>query len=211
MSVDERLTRAREAYRLEKEAHRRTMDALEKLKEHVAQLEAKARSYEVGAECEGEGAKRFGMLDDKVDCKDDRMKQGIGEGEGGGVGAVASAEDEVGVEAESRTVPQLATVEREGEEEGNAETVRSHAPSHEPSSRNNREHESQPACSGVTPMRMVNDGDRRASNVVTRMKIKPCMRKPSVLRVSPYTNPLLRRMGRHKPQRWATVMRGRSS
>jgi len=49
LSVDERLNRAREAYRLEKEAHRRTVDELEKLKEHVAQLEAKVRSYEVGA------------------------------------------------------------------------------------------------------------------------------------------------------------------
>jgi len=90
---------------LEKEAHRRTVDELEKLKEHVAQLEAKARSYEVGVECDGEGAKRFGMLNDKVECMDDPMKEGIGEGEGGGVRGVACAEIEVGVEAESRTVP----------------------------------------------------------------------------------------------------------
>jgi len=89
-------------------------------------------------------------------------------------------------------------VEREEEEEGNAETVRSDAPSHEPSredvepySGQNMEDEQGSACSGVTPMRMVNDGDRRASNVVTRMKTKPRMRKASVLRVSPYTNLLL--------------------
>ena len=39
--MDEQLTRAREAYRLEKDAHRRAVDELQKLKEHVAELEAK--------------------------------------------------------------------------------------------------------------------------------------------------------------------------
>jgi len=211
LSVDERLIRAREAYRLEKEAHRRTKDELEKLKAHVAQLEAKASTYAVGAECEGEGPKRFGMVDKKVDYNDDPMNEGVREGEGRGVRGGACVEDEVSVQAETGTVPERATVEGQGEEEGNAGTVRSRAPSPEPSIGKNREHESQPPCSGVTPMHTLNDGDRRASNVVTRMKTKPRTRKPSVLRVSPYTNPLLRRMGRHKPQRSATVMRGRGS
>ena len=90
---------------MEKEAHRRTVEELEKLKEKVAELEAKARSYEVGAECDGEGVNRFGMLDDKVECTDDAMKEGIGEGEGGQTKAVACAEAEDVVEAESRTLP----------------------------------------------------------------------------------------------------------
>ena len=60
-------------------------------------------------------------------------------------------------------------------------------------------------------MRVVNDGDRRASNLATWVKSKPRMCKASVLRVSPYTNPLHRRMGRQRAQRRATVMRNRGA
>ena len=65
------------------------------------------------------------------------------------------------------------------EEEGNAETVQNDRASHEPSTedvepciRENREdvQVSASVSSNVTPMREVNDGGRRASNIVTREK-----------------------------------------
>ena len=212
--MDERLTRAREAYRLEKEAHRRTMEELQKLQEKVAKLEAKARNYEVGAQCDGDGETRFQTLEEMVECKDDAMNEDIGDGEGGQTKVVACAED--AVEAESRTLPEPGALEGEDEDEANRETARSEGCSQqasgedvEPSSAQNKEDIQGSASSSVSAMRMVNEGGRRASTVVTRMKSRPRARKASALQVSPYTNPLTRRMGRHRGQMKGSVTRGR--
>jgi len=65
----------------------------------------------VGAEFEGQEVKRLGMFDDQVECMEDRVKEGSGEGEGDGVRGVECATVGVGVEAQSTTVPQPATVQ----------------------------------------------------------------------------------------------------
>jgi len=48
-------------------------------------------------------------------------------------------------------------------------------------------------------------GRRRASNIVTRMKFKPRLRKASTARASPYTNPLHGRKGPNRARRCLTV------
>ena len=50
---------------MEKEVHRRTGDELKRLKEHVAELQAKQTSYEIGKEYKGEGVEVKGMFDEK--------------------------------------------------------------------------------------------------------------------------------------------------
>ena len=200
MTVDERLTRAREAYRREKDAHTRAVDELQKLKEYVAELEAKLRTYEVGAEFAGEQVKRFGMFDDKVEQIEEPIEDGSGEVQGDGVGGVACANVGLGVEAQTTAVPQLAPLQRQEEEEGEGKTAGNEGGSHEPSSNDDGPYVREiteavqvaaSASSNVTPLREPKHGGRRSSNVGTRVKSKPRTRKASVLQVSPYTNPCL--------------------
>ena len=200
---------------MEKDAHKRAVDELQKVKEYVAELEAKLRIYEVGAGFAGKQVKRLGMFDDQVEQIEEPIEEGSGEVEGNGVGGLGCANVGLGVEAQTTTLPQPAPLQRQEEEEGKGKTVGNEGGTHELSSNDDGSYiremreavqVSASASSNVTPLREVKHGGRRPSNVGTRVKSKPRTRKALVLQVSPYTNPLHRRMGLQRVRRRETVM-----
>ncbi|KAJ8437549.1 hypothetical protein Cgig2_017902 [Carnegiea gigantea] len=196
LSVDERLRRARDAYRSEKVAHESTKNELQMLREQVANLEGRLVTNRKG---EGDGQ-------DVSSGTAVGAEEGVG-GDGGptpgdisiaagvmdtvrGVGQQPVSRNERAVYRVPGGVDRNEEVGRDlGREDGDSGMGLSG------SGVDDREAVHVSAADACTPGVSVKHGSDRASNIVTRMKRKPQMRKASALRGSPYSDPLRGRRG----------------
>jgi len=205
--------RAREAYRQEKEAHRRTCEEMQLLKVQVAKMQQIMSRLGIcydgdgggeGPQCmvEGEGARMGPPLNKySAQVKDDIVR------------AMEGSEEQM---CDGRLKHKArATCERE---EFNSEMVGEGAATHVHigghigrCSRHCGLTVQEVVRRSATPQRRAYAARRRLSTIAIRMKRQPRTRKASALKGSPYTNPLLPRKKGKASQKKSVTLRGENN